>query len=92
MDRINGALRSFDSSNKERLKIDDIAEHRDRLTPREGEVMGLVVEGLANKVVASRLDISQRTVEIHRARVMEKMGAESLADLVKMSIRLSTQV
>ncbi len=56
----------------------------DSLTPRELDVLRLMVEGRANKVIAADLDISQRTVEIHRARVMEKLEAKSLAHLVRM--------
>ena len=54
------------------------------LTPREAEVMQLVTSGKANKVVGAELGVSQRTVEIHRAHVMEKMRAGSLAELVRM--------
>lgn len=57
------------------------------LTPREREVMDLVVDGKANKVIAVDLGISQRTVEIHRARVMEKIKVASVAQLVQMVIR-----
>jgi FixJ family two-component response regulator len=56
------------------------------LSPREREVMALVVEGRPNKTVATRLNLSTRTVEVHRAKAMEKMQAESLADLVRMAI------
>jgi len=56
-----------------------------RLTPREAEVMGLVVTGLMNKQVAARLDLSEITVKIHRGNVMRKMEAQSLADLVRMA-------
>ena len=59
------------------------------LTPREREVFALVAEGLLNKVVADRLGIAERTVKIHRGRVMEKMGADSVADLVRMAGRLA---
>jgi two-component system, LuxR family, response regulator FixJ len=57
-----------------------------RLTPREREVMELVVAGHANKIIAHRLKIALRTVEIHRARVMEKTGAQNLSELVRMAI------
>lgn len=59
-----------------------------QLTPREREVMALVVAGQPNKVIAHRLAIALRTVEIHRARVMEKTGARNLSELVRMTIRL----
>ncbi len=65
-----------------------IRERLASLTPREREVMDLVVHGKANKVIAGDLDLSQRTVEIHRARVMEKMQASSLAHLVRMVIEV----
>jgi len=56
-----------------------------KLTPREAEVMGLVVTGLMNKQVAGRLDLSEITVKIHRGNVMRKMEAQSLADLVRVA-------
>ena len=58
------------------------------LTPREREVMALVVAGLLNKQVGSRLGISEITVKAHRGKMMQKMKADSLADLVKMAVRL----
>jgi FixJ family two-component response regulator len=58
------------------------------LTPREKEVLALVVSGLLNKQVGAKLDITEYTVKVHRGRVMEKMSADSLADLVKMAERL----
>ena len=61
-----------------------VAERVALLTPREHEVMGLVVAGKANKVIAIELDISERTVELHRGRIMKKMQARSLAELMRM--------
>jgi FixJ family two-component response regulator len=59
------------------------------LTPRERQVMQLVVEGAANKIIAHRLELSQRTVEIHRAHVMRKMKVDSLARLVRVVVASS---
>ena len=61
----------------------DVAERMALLTPREQEVMALVVAGKANKVVAIDLSISERTVELHRGRIMKKMRARSLAELMR---------
>lgn len=58
----------------------------DLLTPRERQVLDLLVQGRPNKVIAFELDISPRTVEIHRAHLMEKMDARSLSDLVRVAI------
>jgi two-component system, LuxR family, response regulator FixJ len=66
----------------------EIARRVAALTPREREVMDLVVAGQPNKVIAFRLEIAVRTVEIHRARVMEKTGARNLSELVRMAIAL----
>ncbi len=66
----------------------DISLRTARLTPREREVMALVVRGRTNKQVAAELICSGKTVEVHRARVMEKMQAESLANLVRMAVVL----
>ncbi len=68
---------------------EDLERRIASLSPREREVMTLVAEGLPNKSVATRLDLSTRTVEVHRAKVMEKMGARSLAELVRMNIAAS---
>jgi two-component system, LuxR family, response regulator FixJ len=91
LDRINQAL-TKDAVNRHALgELNSIRERMASLTPREREVMDLVVHGRANKVIAGDLGLSQRTVEIHRARVMEKMHASSLAHLVRMTIEADKQ-
>jgi two-component system, LuxR family, response regulator FixJ len=66
----------------------ELAARLETLTPREREVLDLLVAGDPNKVIAYRLQISPRTVEIHRARVMEKMRARSLPELVRLALSL----
>ena len=86
IDRINRALEKDREMRSELRERDEIRRRMSQLTPREREVLELVTQGKANKVIAGDLNVSQRTVEIHRARVMEKMGANSLAHLVRMVI------
>jgi len=66
----------------------ELSERYDTLTPREREVMGLVVSGLLNKQAAASLGVSEVTIKVHRGQIMQKMHAQSLADLVKMADRL----
>jgi RNA polymerase sigma factor (sigma-70 family) len=76
-----------------RQKDAGIATLRDRyesLSPREREVVAMVVSGLLNKQIAAEIGTTENTVKVHRSRAMEKMQAESLADLVKMVERLET--
>ncbi len=86
LDRIHLALRTDEERRAEARRTEEIRSLIDKLTQREREVFELVVTGKPNKVIAFELGVSQRTVEIHRARVMEKMQARSLADLVRMHI------
>jgi two-component system, LuxR family, response regulator FixJ len=88
LDRINTALKQDAESRAELDKHTDLRRRCESLTPREREVFELIVDGKANKVVAIDLGLSERTVEIHRGNVMEKMGACSVAHLVKMYLTL----
>jgi two-component system response regulator TtrR len=74
-----------------RQKQEEIATRLAQLTSRERQVMDLIVIGKANKVVAAELGISTKTVEIHRARVMEKLKARNLADLIYLTHRLKDE-
>lgn len=88
MERVSQALTQSEAQAEQSALNQEIGERYESLTPREKEVMACVVKGQANKVIAMDRNVSQRTVEIHRARVMEKMQARSLADLVRMSIEI----
>jgi len=91
-DLLDAIAQAIDRDRDQRKQQADVADLRNRfeqLTPREREVMDLVVAGLLNKQIAIRLGISEITVKLHRHQVMEKMKADSLAELVRMSEKLS---
>jgi two-component system response regulator FixJ len=86
LDCIQGALEAQRQQHDALALKQSVQDKFGTLTPREVEVLEAVVQGHANKVIAMDLELSQRTVEIHRARVMEKMQARSLAGLVRLSL------
>jgi FixJ family two-component response regulator len=88
LDAIEQALERDRAARRHAREIAELRERFDVLTSREREVMSLVVAGWLNKQIGFELKISEVTVKIHRGRVMNKMGAESLAELVRMTERL----
>lgn len=88
LDRIHEALNEDADHRQQFADLESIRNRVAKLTPRETEVFERVAEGQANKVVAIDLNISERTVEIHRSQVMQKTEARTLADLVRMKLLL----
>ncbi len=86
LDRIQDAIEHDKVVREELARRTEAAERIKQLTPRELQVMHLVVEGLANKQVAARLGISEKTVEAHRSHIMKKVRADGLAQLVKIAM------
>ena len=86
MSRIQDALDRDRRMREEALQRRHARACYERLTPREREVMALVVEGKSNKEIARLLDVSHRTIDVHRARVMEKMGVRTLPQLVDKAV------
>jgi two-component system response regulator FixJ len=88
IDRVQRALARDGESRVSLSQHSKLRNRLDSLTSREREVLDLMVQGKPNKIMAADLGISQRTVEIHRARVMEKLGVSSLAQAVRMMMEL----
>jgi FixJ family two-component response regulator len=91
LDAVRSGIQLDRQGRKERAELAELREGLRQLTPREREVMSLVVAGLLNKQVALRLGTSEKTIKIHRSHVMQKMRADSLADLVRMSQKLGIE-
>jgi FixJ family two-component response regulator len=89
LDIIHGALRRDRQARQERAEIAGIRTRFDTLTPRERDVLALVIQGRLNKQIAGDLGISEKTVKFHRGRVMEKTQAGSVAELVRQADKLA---
>ncbi len=85
---VEEAIAQYDRQHAEHAEREAVASRFATLTPREREVMALVVRGLPNKQIATELGTSEKTVKVHRGRVMEKMQLQSVADLVRASQKI----
>jgi FixJ family two-component response regulator len=88
LDAVRQAVKLDREARERETEIAQVRARRESLTDREQEVLRFVVLGLANKQIATEMNISEPTVKLHRGRMMRKMGAESLADLIRMAQKL----
>ena len=92
LDAIQIALERDRARRQQEAEIATLRERFESLTPREREVLPLVVSGLLNKQIAAEIGTSETTVKVHRGQLMRKMGADSLADLVRMAERMGIPI
>jgi FixJ family two-component response regulator len=91
LEAIRAAIDRDRKALKDRSEIEELRQRYERLTPREREVLPLVAAGLLNKQVAGKLATTERTIKFHRAHIMKKACAESVADLVRMVEKLGIE-
>jgi FixJ family two-component response regulator len=85
---VRAAIERDQLERKDRSELEELRRRYEKLTPREREVMPLIAAGQLNKQAACTLATAERTIKFHRAHIMKKMGAESLASLVRMAEKL----
>lgn len=90
LDRIGEAVIADDQRRKNEIQFINARHHYEKLSAREKQVMGEVVDGKPNKQIATTLGVCQKTVEVHRSHVMEKMQAKSLAQLVRIAVAIES--
>ena len=91
IDCVHNALELDDRNRAALIQREQVNHNIDTLTERERQILDRVVDGKSNKAIAAELCLSQRTVEVHRARVMEKMQADSVAHLVRMIVNINQE-
>jgi RNA polymerase sigma factor (sigma-70 family) len=92
LDAVRIALEKDRERRERKKEVSDLKERFNSLTPREQEVISMVVSGMLNKQIADQLGTAENTVKVHRSRAMEKMHAQSVAELVKMIAKLESSV
>jgi len=92
LDAVRIALEKDRERRERKKEVSDLKERYNSLTPREQEVISMVVSGMLNKQIADQLATAENTVKVHRSRAMEKMQAQSVAELVKMIVKLESSV
>ncbi len=86
IERVNAAIRWGESNSAKKRKVSEAQAQLTSLTPREMDVLKCLLAGLSNKAIAAKMELSPRTVEVHRAHIMEKTGVESLSHLVRLCL------
>ena len=91
MQAVKKAIEKDRNAKTERAEVQDALKLIEQLTPREKEVFRYVITGMLNKQIALKLDIAEKTIKVHRGRIMEKLGVDSVADLVRLAEKAGIQ-
>ena len=91
LEAVRKAIEKDRKAKAERAEVHDILKRMERLTPREKEIVRYVITGMLNKQIALKLDIAEKTVKVHRGRIMEKLCVDSVAELVRLAEKAGTK-